>query len=126
MHLILYDDKCALCRTFVCFVLKADRAGEFRLAPLQGRLARTFHGDAPAADSMVLIENWGQDNQRRLLRGKGAMRVLWLLKGKWRLIGIFAFLPAPFLDGPYRCIARLRYRLFKREVQLPSDARLLS
>jgi len=51
-------------------------------------------------NSVVLIE---EPQDRVWLRGKAVCRILWLLKGPWRVIG-WAFC-LPFIDVFYRIVA---------------------
>jgi len=59
--IVLFDGVCNLCDGFVQFVMKRDKAGEFRFAPLQSEAGRTllshFNLDENAMDTVILIEN---------------------------------------------------------------------
>ncbi len=116
MHLVLYDGTCRLCHGAVQFILNHDKEKVFQFAPLQGETAisllKDWRNKYPEADTIVLIENWKQSDQKRLFFGKAALRILWLLGGKWSLLGIFSFLPSFLYDWIYRYIARNRFAWF--------------
>lgn len=56
--LLLYDDRCSVCRRFVSLVVGADRVGTLRIAPLDcavGDALRREHPRLEARDSAVWI-----------------------------------------------------------------------
>ena len=60
--LLLYDGICALCNGAVTFVLKRDRSGAVRFAPLQGETAAKLLAGRPelsGIDSMIWIDSTG-------------------------------------------------------------------
>ena len=116
---ILYDGVCGLCSHFVQFVLRRDRAGRFRLAPLQGPFAADAlarHGlrapDAP--DSIVLLDAPGTAAERARVRSDAVLSVLAGLGGGWRLAALLRVIPWFLRDAVYALVARIRYRLFGR------------
>jgi predicted DCC family thiol-disulfide oxidoreductase YuxK len=126
-QLILYDGVCGFCHRAVRWVLRADRAGRFRFAPLQGRTAeelRRRHPELPRAlDSIVYVRRVG--GEERLFRGAEAMfRICGELPGAWRLVARLRWLPRSWTEGAYRVFARHRYRWFGRfdTCLLPSPA----
>ena len=126
MHLMFYDGECGLCDRIVQFLLKADTRKIFVFAPLQGTTAATVLKELPdeykTVDSLVLVENYQQPNQRFYVMGQGAFRILWLLGGWWVLLGWKAFLPPVLYDWGYRLVARNRHKLFRGEVcELPDQ-----
>lgn len=110
---ILFDGECLLCHRAVRFVLRHDRAGRFRFAPLRSEtglklLAR--HGLAdPVPDSLVLIEDGAAH-----LESSGALRIARGLGGGWRLAGVLLAAPRALRDPVYRWVARNRFRWFGR------------
>lgn len=113
MHLVFYDGECGLCDHAVQFILWADKKGQFCFAPLQGVTARQVLNKIPEnLDSLILVENYQDPNQRIEVLGKGALRICWLLGFPWNLIGWISFLPAFLYDWLYRIIARHRKKLF--------------
>ena len=61
-------------------------------------------------NTLVVIENIGTAEQKIWIRGKGALRIFWLIGGWWRLLGVLSYLPFG-TDIIYRLIARHRHKL---------------
>ena len=117
MTLVFYDGVCALCNGAVTFLLKRDRAGIFRFAPLQGELAAQLlprYGIAPSdLDSIVVVADWNTPAERPLARSTGVLHALALVGGGWgTLARVARLIPASVSDRVYRLIARIRYRTF--------------
>jgi len=122
-HLIFYDGTCGMCHGVVQFLLKQDKNKIFAFAPLQGETAAHLLNDwricFPDADSLVLVENYrDNDNKKILLFGNGALRICWLLGGLWKIPGIISFFPTFFYDWGYRWIARHRFQWFEKQTCL--------
>jgi predicted DCC family thiol-disulfide oxidoreductase YuxK len=120
--IVFFDGVCGLCNRFIDFVIKRDRAGVFRFAPLQGETARER---LPAADvrdvnTMVLV-----DEQGVFRKSTAATRILLRLGGFWGLIGgTLRLVPPPLRNAGYSLVARYRYRIFgkKETCRLPTPA----
>lgn len=118
--IVFFDGVCGLCNSSVDFVLRHDRRGRLRFAPLQGEMAARL---LPAADrenlgSLVL---WSEGHTFR--RSTAVVRILWQLGGFWTIPAACLWLiPAPLRNGGYRLVAALRYRLFgkKETCRLPT------
>ena len=112
--LLLYDGVCALCNGAVTFVLRRDRRGLIRFAPLQGSTAAALIEHRPAlaaVDSMVWIEPQGG----AAIRSDAAIAIGRYLGGFWgSLASLARIIPRPLRDAVYDLVARLRYRLFGR------------
>ncbi|MBA3238601.1 MAG: DUF393 domain-containing protein [Parachlamydiaceae bacterium] len=125
-HLVFYDGSCGLCDHVVQFLLAHDKKGLFLFAPLQGKTALKVLNKLPpeyiGEDSLVLVENFQEANERFYVLGKGALRIMWLLGGGWKLLGWISFLPAFLYDWAYRLVARNRKHFFSKEsCLLPSQ-----
>jgi predicted DCC family thiol-disulfide oxidoreductase YuxK len=126
MHLLFYDGNCGLCDHLVQFILKVDSKKIFLFAPSHGSTAKLILKQLPqelqTEDSLLLVENYQHPETERLhLLGKGALRIFWLLGGKWCLLGLLSFLPAAFSNWLYRLVARNRHRFFSlKSCQLPT------
>lgn len=129
-HVIFYDAECPLCNRAVRFILSADHAKKFYFAPLNGKTAEQKLSHLflknPELDTLVLLQNYETGDEKLLIEGRGALRILWLLGGKYAWLGWLSFLP-PFLFDPfYRMVARHRYRLFTTKRTIPrSEDRFL-
>src|SRR4051812_8819172 len=112
--IVFYDGACGLCHRLVRFIVKRDRDGYFRFAPLDSDV---FRARVPATvrvglpDSVVV---WTIDG-RVLARSAAVRRILRHLPRAWPLIGaMVTIIPRPMADWGYDLIARLRHRLFKK------------
>ncbi|HTL97416.1 MAG TPA: DCC1-like thiol-disulfide oxidoreductase family protein [Holophagaceae bacterium] len=111
---LFYDGDCGLCHGAVLFVLKRDRAGVFRFAPLQGEtLIEQVPEEVRAAlpDSLVLREPDG----RLLTRSSAVVGMLKRLGPLWRAAAALLWIiPRPLRDLGYDLVAKVRHRLFKK------------
>ena len=126
--IILYDGICGLCNRLNQFVLKHDRNDRFRFAALQSEFAGKVlqkHGLNPQIlDTMYLLSNYSQPDERLAARSDAAVLILGELGGVWRaLASILQLLPRWFRDKAYNLIARNRYQLFGKyqTCQIPDD-----
>lgn len=122
--IILYDGICGLCNRFVQFVLKRDMKERFRFAALQSNFARDTlrgHGHNPELlDTIYLVLDYGQPNERLLARNDAVTAVLEELGGVWRVWGkLLELLPRAFRDWRYNLVARNRYRIFGKHETCP-------
>lgn len=114
-----YHGECGLCNTLMRFMLRRDRRGVLRFAPLQGTTGQACpksHGlNTEDFDSLVFIHDLTREDTPFFLRTAGALRAMGEMGGGWRrLARMLAIVPSCCSDLLYKCIARLRYRLFGR------------
>ena len=126
--IILYDGVCGLCNHLIQFVLKRDRNDRFRFAALQSEFAGDVlrrHGVNPALlDTVYLLLNYSQPEERLASRSDAGIQVLAELGGVWRaLASIVKHLPRWIRDKIYNLIARNRYQLFGKyqTCQIPDE-----
>jgi len=115
--LLLYDGVCPLCNGAVRFILRHDRRGIVRFAPLAsaaGREARRRHGVPDDADSLVLLADGIDGTERAHLRSDAMLELVGALGGVWNILLVVRYIPRPFRDALYSFIARRRYRWFGR------------
>jgi predicted DCC family thiol-disulfide oxidoreductase YuxK len=117
-HLIFYDGNCGLCDRIVQFVFKEDKNEHFVFAPLQGETASQYLRSLPPeirfTDSLILIENYRSSYPRVSILAKGALRIAWLLRWPWMLIGWLSFFPGWMFDWIYRLVASKRHYFFSQ------------
>ena len=114
---LLFDGECGLCARSVKWVLRHERAelpaGVHRmwLAPLQGSTAAALRARLPTIpvtlETVVFV-----DGDRAHLRSKAFMHLARHLRGPWRALYYFRWMPGFLPDLGYRLIARLRYRIW--------------
>jgi len=114
---LLYDGTCSLCNGFVRLLLRIDRRGRLRFAPLQSAPAQDYlkRAGLPTADfdSLVFVPDWDlRDPGARLLRTDGALAALAETGGSWRAVTWLRIIPAGVRDAAYKLVARTRYALF--------------
>ena len=130
---LLYDGTCGLCTRLVQWVLRTDRRGVLRFAPLKGELAgraRLRHPELDQTDSVVWLERAGSAS-RVLLRSDAVLH-LWTYLGRhWRLFALLGrWVPRPIRNWLYDQVAMRRKQWFGRvdscEVPKPEQrARML-
>jgi predicted DCC family thiol-disulfide oxidoreductase YuxK len=119
---VVFDGVCRLCSRWVQFLLRYDRSGRIRFAPMQGQTGRALlqqHGLDPD-DPLSFL--WVESG-RGYRNSDAILRIVDGLGGAWRLLRILRLLPRSLRDAGYRLIARNRYRWFgRRDACLLPDA----
>ncbi|MFO0828443.1 MAG: DCC1-like thiol-disulfide oxidoreductase family protein [Phycisphaerales bacterium] len=108
--ILFYDGSCGLCHAAVRWVLRHDRVGAIRFAPLQGATyAQLDVADKPTdLSTMVFL-----DDGALLTRGAAVVRFLKHMGGAWRPLGaLMGLVPTALLDAGYRFVANRRVRWF--------------
>ena len=118
--MLLFDGVCNLCNASVDFVIRRDKRGRIRFAPLQSEIAEKLlpgHDRTGELESSVLVLD-GEVYRE----STAALKVAHMLAWPWPLLYAFIVVPRPIRDVVYRWIGRNRYRWFgKRETcRLPS------
>jgi len=119
--LVVFDGACAFCSGWVRLLLRLDREGILRFAPVQsavGRAACRRSGVDPDDPSTFLF----LDRGRAYARSDAFAALLGRLPAPWRAFRGLRHLPRPLRDGLYGVVARNRYRLFGRrdDCMMPS------
>lgn len=119
--LLLYDGQCGFCASSVQWILRNDRQGTLRFAPLQGETARPIlaaHPELATVDSVVWVEGVGEAREaleaREVVRvrSEAALAVARYLGGGWSVAArLAALIPRPLRDRGYDLIARHRHKL---------------
>jgi predicted DCC family thiol-disulfide oxidoreductase YuxK len=112
---LLYDGTCGFCAESVQVVLRFDRRGHLRFAPLDGEFGaevRSRHPELAGVDSMVWVDPpRGDRPERVLVRSSAGLRIASYLGGIWRAALLGWLLPRPLRDGLYDFVARHRHRI---------------
>ena len=115
---LLFDGECGLCQRTVRILLRLDRRGVLRFAPLQVPAAQGYlraHGlPTEDFDSLVWIPEWARRERAEFaLRTDGALAALRATGWVGRVIAAPGMvLPRSWRDAAYRGVARWRYRIF--------------
>jgi predicted DCC family thiol-disulfide oxidoreductase YuxK len=114
---LLYDGECRLCNGVVRFMLRHDRLGRIRFAPLQGPSGQAYlrSRGLPTGDfgSLVFVPDWRDPAPAApLMRTTGALAAFAELGGPWRHLALLRRIPAPLRDPLYWVVARTRTLLF--------------
>jgi predicted DCC family thiol-disulfide oxidoreductase YuxK len=73
----------------------------------------TRHGvDPHDLDTVYVVKDHGQTNERLLARSDAILFMLSQLGGIWKLSGVGRVLPRTLRDVVYKIVARNRYRVF--------------
>jgi predicted DCC family thiol-disulfide oxidoreductase YuxK len=119
--LVLFDGLCGLCNRWVHFVLRRDRMGVFRFAPLQsatGQAILSRHG-LPTDDLTTIVLVRGARIDRY---STAALEILRRLGGLWSMLYVLVLVPPPMRDIVYRFVAARRFRWFGRLDACPVPA----
>jgi predicted DCC family thiol-disulfide oxidoreductase YuxK len=117
MPIIFYDGVCGLCNALVQFLIRRDKRGALRFASLQSDFAAKVlgrHGiDAADLDTVQVVVNYEQPDERVLNRSDAILRACGELGGSWKILAAVAqIIPRPLRDLVYRFVARNRYQVF--------------
>lgn len=112
---LLFDGECGLCNRVVRRLLRLDREGKLRFAPLQGPAAQAYlqaHG-LPAQDfsTLVFVPDWPAGAAAPLLRTDGVIAALRAV-GRPGWAGALAVFPRVVRDAGYQLVARTRFAVF--------------
>lgn len=110
--IMLYDGVCGLCNRAVRWILRHDRDGAMRFAPLDsaiGREARRLLPSLAGVDSVILLHRDGA-----WVKSTAVLEIARYVGGPWRLALIGYLLPRALRDWMYDRVARVRYRVFGR------------
>ncbi len=121
--IIIFDGVCNLCNGAVNFILKYDQEERFIFTPMQSetgtRLLKEFGLDPSDTDTILLVSGGGS-----YVKSEAVFEIIKGLKGGWRLLSIFRFLPLSLRDGIYSMMAKHRYRVFgkRNKCMVPTEA----
>jgi predicted DCC family thiol-disulfide oxidoreductase YuxK len=116
VQVLLYDGTCAFCAESVQTVLRYDRRGTLKFAPLHGVFSASVcarHPELGSIDSMVWVEPAPGGSERVFVRSAAALRVARYLGGIWRVALLGRLLPEEVRDALYDFVARHRHRLVR-------------
>jgi predicted DCC family thiol-disulfide oxidoreductase YuxK len=107
---IFYDGVCGVCNRFIQRVIKLDKSGVYRFAPIQGETAERYLGKPtsnPEAWSISLIDETGRTDA-----STAVLLILRRVGWGFGLPTLGLLIPRPLRDFVYGLFAKYRYRLF--------------
>lgn len=119
--IILFDGVCNFCNGAVNFIIKQDKKGIFRFAPLQSaagqRLLKQYNLSNNQFDSFLLIAD-GTVYKKSTAGLKLYNNLPWY----WKWTQLFWIVPLFIRDNVYTIIAKNRYQWFgkKEECMIPT------
>ena len=114
---LLYDGQCGLCNRIVVVLLRTDRQGRLRFAPLQSEPAQAYLRSVGLPtkdfDSLVFVPDWNRPLEAPpLVRTDGVLAACAEVGGGWRVLAWLRIVPRTLRDPFYKVVARSRYALF--------------
>lgn len=115
---LLFDGTCGLCNRCVRLLLRLDRHGRLRYAPLQSDSAQAYLRSQGLPtddfDSLIFVPDWSHpERDDFLIRTNGVVAALKVCGGFAKAIGaVLGVIPTSWRDAGYKLIARWRYRIW--------------
>jgi predicted DCC family thiol-disulfide oxidoreductase YuxK len=112
--IILFDGVCNLCNTSVNFVIRNDKKGVFKFAPIQsdfGEITLKKHSiNSKDTDSIILI-----DADNYYIKSSAALYIAKDLSGAYPLLFCFMFVPKFMRNWVYDFVAKNRYKWYGKK-----------
>ena len=109
-YIVLFDGECHFCDLSVQFIINHDPKELFYFASLKSDVGKNYLAkyQLPAnIDSIVLIEN-----EKAYVKSNAALRICRHLRGVWKVLWVFRFIPTIVRDIAYDRVAKNRYKWF--------------
>jgi len=102
MYYVFFDASCSFCQQAIASLQRWDKRKILQFADLSSTQAQAL--GIQGRQSLVFY-----DHGRIYFGGQGILKIFWRLGGRYRLLGIFSFLPA-WISAPfYYYVARRRH-----------------
>lgn len=112
--IILFDGVCNFCDDSINTIIKLDKKGVFKFAPIQSeagqRLLKTYNYPNKDLSSVILI-----CDGRYYTKSDAALQTFKHLGGFWRFLRVFTIVPRPIRNWVYDFIAKNRYNWFGKK-----------
>ena len=104
MRRLFYDTSCPICKRIVRRIKSINDKKIFMISSLDGKKAKLiFQGNyaflRKKKSKMVILEG-----QKVWMKSNAMLRPYWLMGGKWRILGVFSFIPS-FMMAPFIYLA---------------------
>lgn len=115
--IILFDGVCNLCNASINYVIDNDDKDEFRFLALQSELGKVLQSylniPTDGLDSIILYI----PGEAYYIKSTAVLKIIGSFSGAWKLMKIFAIIPALFRDVVYDFIAKNRYKWYGKQAQ---------
>lgn len=108
--IVYYDNTCNLCNFSKDFFEKRDKTGLIKFKPLSEADTSLMPGKIRWVDSIILSQEG-----RYFIKSTAVLRLIRFLPG-WKLLYFLIIVPRPLRDIVYDIIARIRYRIWGRNM----------
>ncbi|MEZ4933573.1 MAG: thiol-disulfide oxidoreductase DCC family protein [Saprospiraceae bacterium] len=111
--IILFDGVCNFCNDSVNTLIKLDKKGVFKFAPIQSEVGQRYLESFDYTDDLstvVLI-----CDGRLYTKSDAALQTFKHLGGWWRFLRVFTIVPRPIRNAVYDFIAKNRYKWFGKK-----------
>lgn len=117
-HIVFFDGVCNLCNGAVDFIIRRDRKGIHRYAPLQGYTAKRILSQLETENMYSIVY---YSNGERYVKSTAVLLIFFRLGGAWKLISVLFIFPRFIRDWVYDFVAKYRYRWFgmKESCRMP-------
>lgn len=117
--IIFYDGPCILCNYWIKKLCKWDKYDRLKFTSLDSKFALDFFKNNPSPlHEKDAVISW--DRQKGYLsESEVIFRVLYYLKGIFKILLIFSLLPKPVCNFLYRFVAKNRYSWFGKYKTCP-------
>tara|TARA_R110000787_G_scaffold108621_2_gene217037 strand:+ start:21166 stop:21576 length:411 start_codon:yes stop_codon:yes gene_type:complete len=118
---ILFDGVCNLCNTSINFIIRNDKKGVFKFAPLQSdfgkKALKDYNINPKDTDSIILI-----DADKCYIKSSAALQIAKHLSGAYPLFFGFMIVPKFMRNWVYDFVAKNRYQWYgkKESCMIPS------
>lgn len=118
LKIIFFDGYCPMCHAWVKRLIKWDRSGKFRFAPLDSEMGKDLLSPVfPGYLSEETVVYY--DDGRIYLRSNAAIRIARDLRFPLNLLAFSGFIPLRFRDFLYNSVARRRHLYGQRYESCP-------
>lgn len=118
---ILFDGVCKLCYGWSRFIIRFDKAKQFKLATVQSAVGAAImdHYQLQASDTArdIFDTMYYVQGGRVYEKSSAFLHIMAAMPYPWRLASIFKIIPTLIRDGVYNFIASNRYKIFGKYPQ---------
>lgn len=109
MNLVIYDNECIFCTTWVVLVLRHDTSAKYHFTSLHGPMAEDFFAKKGIKDKEMI---WlvGESGAYHT-KSSATLRIMGSLGGLWTGLYVLLVIPKPLRDMVYTMVSKRRRQL---------------